>query len=133
MDLETCERRDRRIVYGCLIGFGTFLHLLVALLTLGARTSCAWPPCHTSMWFHAWAWFWRAPVFVTPWVRLPIEEMGFAWTPVSVGLVVLNSWLAVCLMIVAVRAGRAGSRMALSRWREHRARRSRQDVDIVES
>ncbi len=116
MDLETYERRHRRFVYGCLIGLGTLLHLMVALLTLGARTSCAWPPCHTSMWFHAWAWFWSAPVFVTPWVRLPIEEMGFGWTPQLVALMVLNSVTAVGLLLALAWLCRQAM-VTVRRWR----------------
>jgi len=117
MDLETYERRHRRIVYGCLIGFGTFLHLLIALLTLGARTSCAWPPCHTSLAFQAWAWFWRAPVFVTPWVSLPIEEMGFGWTPELVGLMVLNSMLSISAALLLAMGVRMGVRAMRARAR----------------
>jgi len=117
MDLETYERRDRRIVYACVLVFGTFMHLLLALMTLGARTSCEWPPCHTSMWFDAWSWFWSAPLFVTPWLRLPIEEMGFEWTPMTVGLMVLNSMLSVSITLLAAMSIRAGVRNARARAR----------------
>lgn len=101
MDLDITERWHRRLVFACLFVLTTLMHLLVALLTLGARTSCAWPPCHDSWVFRAWSWLWSAPIFVTPWARLPIEEIEFAWTPGLVALMVLNSVTAVALLLAS--------------------------------
>ncbi|SEW05697.1 hypothetical protein [Luteibacter sp. 329MFSha] len=101
MDLDITERWHRRLVFACLFVLATLMHLLVALLTLGARTSCAWPPCHDAWVFRAWSWLWSAPIFVTPWARLPIEEIEFAWTPGLVAMTVANSVLAVGLLVIA--------------------------------
>jgi hypothetical protein len=110
MDLSTYERRSRRLAYASLFLLACIMHLFVVLLTMAAATSCVWPPCHDTMAFSAWQWLTNVPLLVTPWLRHPIEELGFAWSPGWVLLTALNSVLATALMVALARGGHAWAR-----------------------
>jgi hypothetical protein len=115
MDIERHDRRSRRLAYASFAVLAVVMHMCIAVLTLAAHTSCAWPPCHDSTAFSVWQALWDIPLFVTPWLRMPVEEIGFAWSLPRVALVVLNSALAVALLAAVgwlVKLGISRSRVS---------------------
>lgn len=117
MDMETYDRWQCRLVYACFFLLATMMHLLVAMLTLGARTSCAWPPCHDSLAFEIWSAIWQAPLIVTPWFPLPIEEIEFVWTAPRIALMVVNS----IAMVLLVTSSALAIRWVYRRFARRRA------------
>ena len=105
MDVQTADRRSRRMMYGWFVVLAVIAHLWLALMALASRTACAFPPCQASWVVEAWRWIMGVPLFATPWLQLPTDEWEFAWTAGWVVLTVLNSSLAVPLFIGLVRCG----------------------------
>ena len=106
MDVQSADRRSRRTMCGWLLVLAIIAHLWLALMALASRTACAFPPCEASWVVEAWRWLTGVPLFATLWLQLPTDDWEFAWTTGWVALMILNSCLAVPLMLgfaVAVR------------------------------
>lgn len=105
-----------------LVGFivASLAHLMATLSVLLWQTSCLYPRCVEGLTFDIVRGVMQAPLFVTPWLRLPPPEEDFQRGWALFGCLVLNAILAVLLY--------AGLTMAARRchawWRVSRSRAS---------
>lgn len=82
------------------------VHTMSAVLVLAAQTSCHDVPCFDSWLFDALRGVLMFPLFVTPWVDFPPQDVPYVRDMRLAGWFVLNAAAACVLSIAAWLAGR---------------------------
>ena len=107
-DPESIERASLWKVRAAMFVGACLLHVMGANFILVAQTSCTVYPCVDALAFDVVRAVWIFPLFYTPWVDFPAQELEYVRNLRLFGWFWLNAAAECALAVVAWLAGRRG-------------------------